>query len=107
MKKFKQFYYFQNGRRIQIYVEVCDTLWKKFRGLMFRKKSYPLLFTFNKNKKLDIHSFFCVPFRAVWIDDNRNVTREELIKKWKPHFSGHGKYLLEVPLSTEKVITKK
>ena len=46
-------------------VRICDTLFSRARGLMFRKKSLPLLFVFKKAGIRSIHSFFCQPFRAV------------------------------------------
>src|SRR3989344_9272218 len=62
----KKIIYFINGKKRNIKVELCDTPFKKFRGLMFRKDSPPLLFVFNKYKKLSIHSFFCKPFKVIW-----------------------------------------
>lgn len=90
-----------------IKVKFCKSLWSKFSGLMFRKTSPPLLFVFNKEKKLSIHSFFCKPFRAIWIDDKKRLTKELIIKNWAPNFSGRGKYLLEIPISSTKRVTKK
>ncbi len=91
-------------------VELCDNTWKKFRGLMFRKNSPPLLFIFSKERDLTIHSFFCKPFIAIWLDGKMRVNKKLEIKKWMPHISGYGKYLLEVPLD-EKIsssrVTKK
>jgi uncharacterized membrane protein (UPF0127 family) len=69
---------------------------------MFRKDSPPLLFTFNKEKKLSIHSFFCKPFTAIWLDDKKRITKSIKIKNWRPNFYGTGKYLLEIPLPTRK-----
>lgn len=93
------FTYYNNGKKTKISVEVCETIWKKGTGLMFRKNSPPLLFIFSKNKKLSIHSFFCKPFRAIWLDENKKITRVIDVKNWRPNFSGKGKYLLEIPLS--------
>jgi uncharacterized membrane protein (UPF0127 family) len=98
----KRISYYVDGKKKIIGVEVCDTLSKKFMGLMFRKNSSPLLFTFNKNKTLSIHSFFCKPFRAVWLDDKFHSTRVVDVKTWKLNISGRGKYLLEIPLSSIK-----
>lgn len=39
----------------------------KVSGLMFRKKSKPLLFKFKRPTRIPIHSFFCKPFHAVWM----------------------------------------
>lgn len=90
-------YYSKNKKKI-IKVEVCDTFYKKFSGLMFRKNSNPLLFPFKKEKNLSIHSFFCKPFKAVWIDGKMNITQEKDVYNWRPFISGRGKYLLEIPV---------
>lgn len=92
------FTYYNNGKKTKISVELCDTIWKKFRGLMFRKNSPPLLFLFDKNQNITIHSFFCKPFRAVWLDDKKRVVKIKDIKDWKPYFSCYGRYLLEIPI---------
>ena len=86
-----------NGKKKQIKVKVCDTLSKKFLGLMFRKNSPPLLFIFNKNKILSIHSFFCKPFKAIWLNEKMEATKVVDVKNWKINISGKGKFLLEVP----------
>ncbi len=93
----KKITYFIDGKIKTIKVEICDTLLKKFIGLMFKKKSPPLFFTFNKNKKLSIHSFFCKPFKAVWLDDKMRATKFTDVKNWKFNISGRGKYILEIP----------
>ena len=101
-----EFEYFIGGGREKIEVEVCKTLFSKFLGLMFKKNSKPLLFVFKKEKKLSIHSFFCKPFKAIWLDDKKNSTRILQINRWKINFSGRGKYLLEIPVFSS-AITKK
>jgi len=100
--KIQNFTYYQKNKEKTLKVEVCDTIWKKFSGLMFRRKSPPLLFTFSKEKNLSIHSFFCKPFKAIWIDDKKRITQEKNIYNWRPFINGRGKYLLEVPFSVDK-----
>jgi uncharacterized membrane protein (UPF0127 family) len=75
-----------------------DTPWKKFCGLMFKSSSPPLLFTFKKEKTLSIHSLFCKPFKAVWLDEKFQATKVLEVKTWKLNISGKGKYLLEIPI---------
>lgn len=103
----KSFFYFVGKNKKTIKVEVCDTILKKFLGLMFRKNSKPLLFLFSRNKKLTIHSFFCKPFKAIWIDDKKQVTSEKIVKYWRPYISGYGKYLLEISLPSRRLVTIK
>ena len=95
----KKFIYYNNeGKKTKIYIKPCNTIMSKFLGLMFKSKSPPLLFIFNKQKKLTIHSLFCKPFKAIWLDENKKVTKTEDVDKWKLSISGHGKYLLEIPI---------
>jgi len=94
----KKITYYVDGKKKVVGGKVCDTLFKKFMGLMFRKNSPPLLFVFDKNKALLIHSFFCKPFRAIWLDDKFHSTKIVDVKNWKFNISGRGKYLLEIPL---------
>lgn len=94
-----KFEYFVNKKKEVVNVKVCKSLFSKVCGLMFKRKSLPLLFVFNKEKKLSIHSFFCKPFRAVWIDRNKKATKVVDVLKWKANIFGMGKYLLELPTS--------
>lgn len=99
------FTYYFNGTKKQIKVKICKSFWSKFSGLMFRRNSPPLLFIFKKEKRLSIHSFFCKPFRAFWLDKNKYVTKFIDGKTWRINYSGFGKYLLEIPeklISSEK-----
>jgi uncharacterized membrane protein (UPF0127 family) len=96
--RLEEFVYIVGKNKKTLKVKPCISLWSKFSGLMFRKNSPPLLFIFNKEKKLSIHSFFCKPFRAIWLDDNKKATKYVDIYNWKPNFSGYGKYLLEIPI---------
>jgi uncharacterized membrane protein (UPF0127 family) len=86
-----------NGDKKTIKVRVCTTVLSKFTGLMFKKNSVPLLFIFPKEKTLSIHSFFCRPFRAIWLDKNMKATKVIDAKPGKLNYSGKGKYLLEIP----------
>jgi hypothetical protein len=78
-------------------VKECKSIWSKFLGLMFKKESPCLLFIFNKDKKLCIHSFFCKPFIACWINSRREITKIIKISKKNINFCGYGKYLLKIP----------
>ena len=100
--------YFIGGKKKKIQVKLCDTVLKKFSGLMFKKNSPPLLFVFNKEKKLSIHSIFCKPFIAIWLDDKMRATKVIEVKNWRLNISGKGRYLLEIltPLSNNKSSTE-
>lgn len=92
------FNYHEGKNKKTILVKPCRTFFSKLSGLMFRKKSSPLLFIFEKEKNLSIHSFFCKPFTAIWLDDKKRVTKKENVKPWRFYISGQGKYLLEIPI---------
>lgn len=94
--------YFIDGRKKKIKAKVVKSFTGKFKGLMFKKISPPLLFVFNKEKKLAIHSLFCKPFQAIWLDENMKATKITDDKGWKLNLSGRGKYLLEIPNVTIK-----
>ena len=94
-------YFTDDKKKKTINVKICDTLLKKSLGLIFKKNSPPLLFIFNKNKTLSIHSFFCKPFKAIWLDDKMHTTKIYDINSWKLNISGKGKYLLEIPTPSE------
>ena len=67
-------------------------------GLMFRKKSLPLLFDVGKSREFGIHSFFCKPFKAIWLDDKRRILKVIDGKGWRLNLRGEGRYLLEIPV---------
>jgi uncharacterized membrane protein (UPF0127 family) len=96
----KKITYYVDNKKETIKAKICDTPLKKFLGLMFRRKSPPLLFIFNKKKSLTIHSLFCKPFRAIWLDEKMHATKFIDVKNWKLNISGKGKYLLEIPTTS-------
>jgi len=100
---FKTITVFINNRKHVIDVKLCKSILSKFRGLMFKKNSPPLLFAFSKEKTLSIHSFFCKPFTAIWLDQNFHATKIAKIKTSRFNISGRGKYLLEIPTTNKKI----
>ena len=99
-----KFTFYSKKKEFILNVKECKTIWSKFSGLMFRKTSPPLLFIFSKEKNLSIHSFFCKPFKAIWLDDNKQITQIVDVKKWKSSMSGRGKYLLEIPFTSSSSV---
>jgi len=79
-------------------VGVCNNVLSQARGLMFKKESLPLLFVFKSKKRRAIHSFFCIPFIAIWFDGEK-ITEIKNVRPWM--FSIKPKYkfdkLLEIP----------
>ncbi len=80
-------------------VELCDTPFKKMRGMMFRKNRKSLLFAFKKPTRQPIHSLFCKPFLAIWMK-NGEIVDEKIVKPFslsvrpKEFFT----HLVEIPL---------
>jgi len=49
--------------------EIADTVGKHMKGIMFRKKvEKPVLFVFDREAPVSIHSFFCAPFDIIYIN---------------------------------------
>ncbi len=97
----KKITYQIKNKKHTIKAKPLTTIIQKARGLMFKNNSPPLLFIFNKNKTLSIHSFFCKPFRAIWLNEKMRATKIVDVKNWRLNISGKGKYLLEIPTSSE------
>ena len=87
-----------------IKAEICDNVFSKARGLMFRKKSMPLLFVFKKPTKTSIHSLFCRPFRAIWLNKNR-IIDEKIIDSWSISIKPKSRFteLVEIPLKNNDI----
>ncbi len=60
--------------------------------------SKPLLFVFKNARRRVIHSFFCLPFVAIWFNGNK-VVDVKLIRNWKLSIKPkeNSDKLLEIP----------
>lgn len=94
----KKFNFKVRGKDFSIEVKECRNILSKGTGLMFRKNSSPLLFIFNKPVKEAIHSFFCVPFMAIWFNKGKAIDIK-YVEPWKIRIVPFGKFdrMLEVP----------
>ena len=94
------------GKDFELDVKECKNIFSKMSGLMFRKKSKPLLFYFGKSRRGSIHSFFCKPFFAIWFNGGK-VVDEKFVKPWIFWIQPKEKFdkLLEIP-SNSKVFSK-
>ena len=86
-------------------MEIADTAWKKFRGLMFASRPKPMLFVFDRSSRYSFHTWFMrFPIDFVFIDENKKVIEIcENVKPWrfvKP--STPARYVLELPAGTAK-----
>lgn len=89
-------------------VELADTFWRRFRGLMLRCK-FPsgtaLLFKFNKPGRHSIHMFFVrFPIDLVYLDsDFRVVELCEGLRPWRMYRpKAMANFLIELPAGTIK-----
>ena len=88
------------GENFSMDVKRCKSVFSKATGLMFRKKSKPLLFVFNRPTRQSIHSFFCQPFVAIWFNNNK-IVEVKIVKprifsvKPKKRFN----LILEIPIN--------
>lgn len=90
------------GKDFELNVRKCETVFSKAQGLMFKNNSKPLLFVFKKLGMMSIHSFFCLPFIAIWFAGER-IVDVKLIKFKKISIKPKEKFdkLLEIPSNSE------
>lgn len=88
-------------RIFSIDVIECKNFLEKGSGLMFRKKSKPLLFIFNKPINEAIHSFFCVPFICIWFNKDK-IVETKMISPWKFYIKPKLEFdkFLEIPINS-------
>jgi len=93
------------GKKMNIEVKKCNDIFSQASGLMFRKKSKSLLFEFNKKTQMAIHSFFCVPFIAIWFD-GRDIVEVRKVMPWKISVKPRKKFdkLLEIPVNDKNFL---
>jgi hypothetical protein len=84
-------------------VEVADTFWKRFRGLMFRRR-FPwgkaLLFKPPKPGRYRIHMFFVrFPIDLLYLDSRYTVVElRPRLKPWRTHRpKALSNYIVELP----------
>jgi uncharacterized membrane protein (UPF0127 family) len=89
-------------KEIEMECDLCDNMFSQGSGLMFRKKSKPLLFRFKGAKKRAIHSFFCKKFYAIWFNRGQ-IVDEKLVSPWKISIVAKDRFdtLLEIPDNSE------
>ena len=89
-------------RRVLWKAFFAKTFFEKALGLMFQKKAFPLLFEFESQgtSRNSIHSLFCPPFDAIFLNSRKQVVF--VIENIKPFslvlYSPYpSKYLIELP----------
>lgn len=97
-----------NSAVIASQVELADTFWRRFRGLMLRgrfPRGKALLFRFKKPGRHSIHMFFVrFPIDLVYLDSNFRVVEARAgLKPWRLHRPKTvANYLIELPAGTIK-----
>ncbi|MEW5955194.1 MAG: DUF192 domain-containing protein [Candidatus Micrarchaeota archaeon] len=92
----------RNGRTLWPECETAFTLLRKMRGIAFKSRFAPLLFDFGTEgtARNAIHSFFCAPFDAVFLDSAKKVVDViPDVRPWRPWIVSKksARYLIEAP----------
>jgi len=87
-------------------VELADTFWRRFRGLMFRRR-FPrgsaIFFKLHKPGRYGIHMFFVkFPIDLIYLDSKFVVVELRVgLKPWRTHRpKAITNYLIELPAGT-------
>jgi len=91
------------GRKFSLEVRECRSFFSKVHGLMFRRRSKPLLFVYENLTREPIHSFFCVPFVAIWFSKGK-VIDVKAVNPWKLSVKPDERFdrLLEIPSNNKE-----
>lgn len=94
------------GKLLASEVELVDTFWRRFRGLMLRRR-FPrgkaLLFKFTKPGRHSVHMWFVrFPIDLVYLDLNFRVVELRVrLKPWRFYRpKATANYLIELPTGT-------
>ncbi len=82
---------------------ICRNFWSKLRGQMFRKEIKPMLFIFEKEHRIDLHSWFVKePIDVIFLNAAWEVV--EMIHEFMPRKTYKPKqkamFILEMPAGT-------
>jgi len=88
---------------ITLKVKKLTTIMQQSSGLMFKKKSPSLLFIQKRPIRHSIHSFFCKPFIAIWLLNDK-IIDIKLINPNQASIKPKEKFnkLLEIPNNTKE-----
>jgi uncharacterized protein len=96
-------YNFTKKRVIAKNYLICRSFWSKLRGQMFRKNIVPIVFEFERERRVDLHSWFVKePFDIIFLNSSWEVV--ELVheffpkKTYKP--KNKASFVLEMPAGT-------
>lgn len=91
------------GSKLSLRVYPCN-FFNKIVGLMFsrRENAKALLFKFDNDVNMSIHSFFVFyPFLALWLDKDNKLIEKRIVYPWKIHISPVKNYrsMIEIPIN--------
>ena len=81
------------GQLLAYRVEICDSFWKRGRGLMFRRtlaEDEALVFVHRKESisETSIHMLFVFfDIGVVWLDKERRVVDKRLARSFRPYYA--------------------
>ena len=81
------------GQVLATRAELCDTFWRKLRGLMFRRSLDPnnaLVFTYAGESiaETSIHMLFVpFPIAVIWLNARKEVVDQALAKPFRPYYA--------------------
>lgn len=93
----------RTGETLAVDVDLADSFWSRFRGLMFRgnfESGEAILFDIPEARKFSIHTFFVFfPIDLVYLDENLKVVDiEEELAPWRFYSPEvKSRYLIELP----------
>jgi len=93
--------YFKN-KKVTLKCEVADNFLKRAFGIMFKRNFKPVLFKFEKKQNICIHSFFCPPFIAIFLNEKKKVIQIKKIDPFSIFTSKPANYLIEVPIRLKR-----
>ena len=93
----------KTGELVARRVTLCDTFWKRARGLMFRRRlaadeAYLFVESRESVALTAIHMFFVFfPIAVLWLNQERRVVDVVLARPFRPHYapSGPARYFIE------------
>jgi uncharacterized membrane protein (UPF0127 family) len=96
--KYKTMILTLNGKKVTVKARICKNLWQQATGKMFSFSKEPLIFIFDKEKHVSIHTYFCFkPLIVIWMTEDGKITRAEKIKPFSKPRSSNAKYIIEIP----------
>ena len=81
------------GKTLATRIRVCDTFWKRLRGLMFRRALDPdeaYVFAYRRESVTEtaIHMLFAFfPISVLWLDAHKRVVDRVLAKPFRPYYA--------------------